>query len=156
MDTMSLEEKSGDKDETRDEVGVISSDSVEEKEGVSKSGDREIAEDELKKKEQWLEVMKKHTEKRIKEQWRDDAITVRELKEGEEVNGFAVYGHEDGITLKLMEDNAVNHDRFDFAEMKKEDTVYDADLEDGEVVAVVGAGAVERDDYNGGCALDEE
>ena len=84
--------------------------------------------------------------------------SVRELEEGEEVDGFTVYGHGDGITLKLKEENAVKQDRFDFAEIKKEDTGYDADLDDGEVVAVVGAraGAVERDDYSGECAADGE
>ena len=44
----------------------------------------------------------------------DAMITVHELKDDKVLDGFAIFGHEDGIVVKLMDERSPNIKVFDF------------------------------------------
>ena len=61
-------------------------------------------------------------------------ITLRERKEGRVLDGFAVYGHKDGVVIKYLGEEEMVTGAFDFSEgiaMNSLEKGYDGDIEDG-------------------------
>ena len=111
MASISIGEKES--NEEREEYRGLDNSSILENEGsYTRNMEKDNTEEERKKSEWLSKMIGICDEKKKKEKWIADMITVKELDEEEELDGFAVYGHKDGVTLKFWEDMVVNLDRF--------------------------------------------